>query len=264
MARPGSRIGDMSEFADVEDAWAARLGNLRNVVRQHLVASQLRGHLDGVGSVLDVGCGQGTQAVGLAAHGCRVVGVDPSAGLLTRARHAALSRGCSLSTLQGTIDDLERLVPGRAFDLVCAHGLLMYLPDAAAAVGQLARYVGPGGLLSFTVRNGDALAFRPGVRGDWEAALRAFDSDTYPNELGARAAAHRLDAVLRWCRGLGMTVEAWYGVRVFTDPADPHAFPDDHTLAACLKAEEEAGRRDPYRRLASQLHVVARAGRETR
>jgi S-adenosylmethionine-dependent methyltransferase len=243
----------------VESTWSARLGNLRNVVRQHLVATQLRQHLDGVDSVLDVGCGQGTQAVELAGHGREVVGIDPSAELLAQARHTALSRGCSLCTLQGTIDDLEQLILGRIFDLVCAHGLLMYLPDAEAAVRHLARHVSPGGLLSFTVRNGDALAYRPGIRGDWEAALQAFESGTYLNELGAQASAHRLEDVGGWCQDLGLTIEAWYGVRVFTDGVDPHTAPDDHSFAACLRAEEEAGRRDPYRQLASQLHILARA-----
>lgn len=248
----------MSGFTEVETTWAARLGNLRNVVRQHLVRTQLHQHLDGIDSVLDVGCGQGTQAIELAARGHQVVGVDPSAELLAQADQAALARGCSLSTLQGTIDDAGQLLRGRTFDLVCAHGLLMYLPNAETAVQQLAERVSPRGLLSFTVRNGDALAYRPGIRGDWEAALRALDADTYTNELGARASAHRLEDVLGWCRNIGLTIEAWYGVRVFTDGVDPEALPDDSTLTRCLKAEEEAGRRDPYRRLASQIHIVAR------
>lgn len=251
----------MSGFAEVESTWAARLGDLRNVVRQHLVRAQLREHLDGVHSVLDVGCGQGTQAVELAADGREVVGVDPSTELLALAGQAAQARDCSLATLQGTIDDLGRLLRARTFDLVCAHGLLMYLPDAAAAVRQLADRVSPRGLLSLTVRNGDALAYRPGIRGDWQAAIQAFDADTYTNELGAQARAHRLEDVLGWCRELGLTVEAWYGVRVFTDGVDPETPPDESTLALCLKAEREAGRRDPYRRLASPIHVVARAPR---
>ena len=60
--------------------------------------------------------------------------------------------------------------------MVCAHGLLMYLADGHAAIEQLAARAHPGGLLSFTVRNGDALAFRPGLRGEWPAALRGFDT----------------------------------------------------------------------------------------
>ncbi|MBW9215577.1 methyltransferase domain-containing protein [Mumia sp. zg.B53] len=249
----------MSGFADVETTWASRLGSLRNVVRQSLVRTQIHEHLEGVETVLDVGCGQGTQAIELAARGLEVTGVDPSVDLLALAEQAAEVRAVDVSMLRGTIDDLDDLLPGRTFDLVCAHGLLMYLPDPEKAVRQLAQRVAPGGVVSFTVRNGEALAYRPGVRGDWEAALRAFGADTYTNELGVRAAAHRLEEALAWCRGVGCEVEAWYGVRVFTDGVDPDTRPDDRTLAACLKVEEEAGRRDPYRRLASQLHIIARA-----
>ena len=48
----------------------------------------------------------------------------------------------------------------------------------------LARVLAPGGLLSLLVRNADALAMRPGLAGDWAAALAAFDSATYTNRLG--------------------------------------------------------------------------------
>ena len=40
----------------------------------------------------------------------------------------------------------------------------------------LARMLAPGGLLSLLVRNADALAMRPGLAGDWAAALAAFDT----------------------------------------------------------------------------------------
>jgi 2-polyprenyl-3-methyl-5-hydroxy-6-metoxy-1,4-benzoquinol methylase len=59
----------MSAFSEVEDVWSARLGNLRSVVRQHVIREQLHAHLGGVATVLDVGCGQGTQAIELAARG---------------------------------------------------------------------------------------------------------------------------------------------------------------------------------------------------
>src|SRR3954447_13207509 len=38
------------------------------------------------GRVLDCSCGIGTQAIGLALLGCRVVGTDPSQGAIERAR----------------------------------------------------------------------------------------------------------------------------------------------------------------------------------
>jgi 2-polyprenyl-3-methyl-5-hydroxy-6-metoxy-1,4-benzoquinol methylase len=55
----------VSTFDAVEGVWFERLGTLRNVVRQHTIREQLRGHTADAGTVLDVGCGQGTQAIEL-------------------------------------------------------------------------------------------------------------------------------------------------------------------------------------------------------
>ncbi|UUZ46405.1 methyltransferase domain-containing protein [Janibacter limosus] len=74
----------MDEFAVGEDLWVERLANLRNSVRQELIARQLGEHVHNGSRVLDVGCGQGTQAIRLAQRGCDVVGVDPSTDLLAR------------------------------------------------------------------------------------------------------------------------------------------------------------------------------------
>ena len=78
--RPPSRP-PTAGFEPGRELWLARLGNLRNVVRQHLVATQLdaaRRDLllvtDRPLSVLDVGAGQGTQALRLAREGHRVTG----------------------------------------------------------------------------------------------------------------------------------------------------------------------------------------------
>jgi 2-polyprenyl-3-methyl-5-hydroxy-6-metoxy-1,4-benzoquinol methylase len=236
------------------------LGTFRNEVRQ-LIADQLAGHLAGVTTVVDVGCGQGTQAVQLAARGLQITGVDPSEDLLKQLHATAAERGVSVRATLGEIDDLDSVLPETYFDLVCAHGLLMYLPDAYLALQKLMGPLKVGGRISFTVRNGDALAYRPGLRGDWKAALEAFHSTSYVNELGAQANAHRLDEVLGWCADLGLQVLAWYGVRVFTDPSPASERPDPESFEDCLAVERLAGRTDPYRRLASQLHVVAQRAR---
>jgi SAM-dependent methyltransferase len=253
----------VSVFGGVERVWGARLGTLRNVVRQHVIGQQLNAHLDAsVQTVLDVGCGQGTQALALAAHGLTVTGVDPSAELLAQMMSDAAVRGLSVEALPGDLHSIEDVVGGRSFDLVCAHGLLMYLPDARSALAALTSRTRPGGLVSFTFRNGDALAHRPGLRGDWRGALEAFgSSDHYINELGAGARAHRLDDVRVWCQELDLDIEQWYGVRVLTDSRPAEEMPDPTSIQDCLAVVVEAGRRDPYRALGSQLHVVARQRR---
>ncbi len=48
--------------------------------------------------------------------------------------------------------------------------------------------------------------------------------------------------------------EAWYGVRLFTDHWPDSPPPGD--FATLVRAEAEAGRRDPYRRLAALTHTI--------
>jgi S-adenosylmethionine-dependent methyltransferase len=249
----------MAGFQSGEARWVERLGNLRNAIRQELIRRQLSRHVVAGMTVLDVGCGQGTQAIELARIGCRVTGIEPSAALRTLCAESAASSGLALDLLDGTIEQLDDLLFGRHFDLVCAHGVLMYMPSRRDAVSRLARRVADRGLLSITFRNGHALGFRPAMRRDWAGALAAMDSDEYLNELGVRARADRMDAVERDLVAAGFGIESWYGVRVFNDAIDSDAqvsAGDD--LAALFDAEDAAGCRDPYRWLASQLHIVAR------
>lgn len=66
-------------FTPAEKTWSARLGTLRQVVRQEVVARQLAEHLrPSAPRVLDVGCGQGTQALRLARFGYEVTALDSS------------------------------------------------------------------------------------------------------------------------------------------------------------------------------------------
>lgn len=125
-------ILSVSSFSEVEGVWSERLGNLRNVVRQQVIHHQLMDHTATVRSALDVGCGQGTQAIELAAKGIDVTGLDPSRPLLDELAATANKRGVTVKTHQGTLDDLDQLVGGRTYDLVTAHGLLMYLDDVTA------------------------------------------------------------------------------------------------------------------------------------
>lgn len=249
----------MGEFSAGEDTWTERLGNLRNTVRQELIGRHLDDHVQDGASVLDIGCGQGTQAIRLARRGCSVTGVDPSEQLLARCAADVDVAGVAVDLRRGHLEDLDAVLGDRTFEVVCAHGVLMYLDDPMLALDRLSDRVAPGGLLSVTFRNGDALAFRPGMRGEWQAAVEAMDATTYVNELGVRARADRLDDVTERLARRGMSIEAWYGVRVFTDaaPGEERAGsgPD---LQWLLRAEQQACARDPYRRLASQLHVLAR------
>ncbi|MGY1501469.1 class I SAM-dependent methyltransferase [Streptomyces sp. QTS52] len=215
--------------------------------------------------VLDVGMGQGTQALRLARAGHQVTGVEKDPRMLGAAREALAAEPEGIRDRVRLLESDGRdtgvhFLPG-SFDVVLCHGVLMYveLPDALLA--GLARMLAPGGLLSLLVRNGDALAMRPGLAGDWAGALGAFDADSYVNRLGLEVRADRLSVLTGTLAGIGAPLHAWYGVRVFTDTADDDAeIPSASDVDALLAVEERAGRTDPYRQVAALLHLCGVRG----
>lgn len=247
-------------FTGGESAWLERLGHLRDVVRQEIVARQLDAELPGTGvMIIDLGCGQGTQALRLARAGHQVTGVDASGQMLARFERALAAEPAGVRTrvrLVRSEISAERsgLSPAQ---IVLCHGVLMYCEDPGPVLDRATELTAPGGMLSLLVRNGDALAMRPGLLGDWRTCADAFGSDQYVNRLGLAARADRLAELTARLAGCGLSVTRWYGVRVFTDAAASEAAPPPD-LDTLLDCEERAGHTDPYRGVAALLHVIAR------
>jgi SAM-dependent methyltransferase len=251
-------------FTAGEERWRAHLGSLRQVVRQEVVARQLAAHLPDLPPrrVLDVGCGQGTQAMRLARRGHYVTGLDSSDRLLDDFRAALAAEpaqvGDRVRLVHGAAEALGELFAPSSFDVVLCQGVLMYFPDPNPLLDALARVVAPGGIVSLLVRNGDALAMRPGLLGDWDGVAKAFDGESYVNRIGVTARPDRLADLTAALERRQLTVSRWYGVRVFTDTAASDApVPDETALAAIVGFEERAGRTDPYRHVAALLHLIA-------
>lgn len=246
-----------------------KLGRLRDVVRQHLVATQLASTLPDPAlepkRVLDVGCGQGTQALILARAGHTVIGLDPSTALLERFRSSLADETPEVrervKLVEGAGEHAPDLVSG-PFDVVCCHGLLMYLSDPWPLLEAITALAGPGARLSPLVRNGLALAMRPGLLGHAEQALEAFEGRSYTNRLGVRAVAHTPDEVDTLLQPLSWKPHLWFGVRVFTDHREEatESLADDE-LTALLDAEENAGRTDPYRQVSALCHLFYQRNR---
>jgi SAM-dependent methyltransferase len=97
------------------------------------------------GRALDVGCGEGGDAIWLAQSGWTVTAIDVSDVAIGRARAAAEHAGASVEWITG--DALQASMPARSFDLVSMQ--YPALPKAAGqeAVRRLLDTVRPGGLL---------------------------------------------------------------------------------------------------------------------
>lgn len=251
-------------FAPAAEAWAERLGKIRDVVRQSLVGEQLaevsRSLAKGGCRVLDVGCGQGTQALRLARQGHRVVGLDSSAELLAHFR-ASLSAEPApvrrrVDLVEGPGEQAGALTTG-VFDLVLCHGVLMYLDGDGPMLDALTSATSDRGAVSLLVRNGAALALRPGLLGQWAEVPAALDERAYTNRLGLRARAHLVEELDDALRPRGFTRTGWWGVRVLSDHLDGPP-PEGDQLEALLAAERAVGGRDPYRRVAALTHLIYR------
>ncbi|WEH37427.1 methyltransferase domain-containing protein [Streptomyces sp. AM 4-1-1] len=240
-------------------------------MRQELVGRQLDEQIAArfpVGQrlrILDVGMGQGTQALRLARAGHTVTGLESDAAMLRVARESLAGEPEGIRERVRLIEGDGRdtgvhFLPG-SFDVVLCHGVLMYVPEPDPMLAGLARMLAPGGLLSLLVRNADALAMRSGNAGDWGAALAAFDTDSYTNRLGLPVRADRLGTLTATLAGIAAPLHAWYGVRVFTDNVSNDVeLPEAAELERILTVEDRAGRTDPYRGVAALLHLCGVRG----
>ncbi|MFE6284129.1 class I SAM-dependent methyltransferase [Streptomyces sp. NPDC057877] len=215
--------------------------------------------------VLDVGMGRGAQALRLARAGHQVTGLEHDRAMISAARAVLTGEPEGIRERVRIIEGDGRdtgvhFLPG-SFDVVLCHAVLMYVEEPDPLLAGLARVLAQGGLLSVLVRNGDALAMRPGLSGDWAGALAAFGSTAYRNRQGVDVRADRLTPLTATLAGIGAPLHAWYGVRVFTDTAaEDAALPGAPVLERLLAAEERAGRTDPYRGVAALLHLCGVRG----
>lgn len=143
---PGSSVTERF----TEEFWNERYGSHDSLwsgnPNRHLV-SEISGLAPG--TALDVGCGEGADAIWLARQGWRVTGLDVSTVALQRAAAHAAAAGAEIA---GRIDwqhaDLLAWEPGAAqYDLVSAQ--YMHLPPGLreTVFGHLAGSVAPGGTL---------------------------------------------------------------------------------------------------------------------
>ncbi|MFG2731759.1 class I SAM-dependent methyltransferase [Streptomyces canus] len=145
-------------FADWDVSMAHQAAVLGALVREDLGPGPHR--------VLDCSCGIGTQAIGLALAGHRVIGSDLSPVAAARATQEATARG---AVLPAAAADMRRLpFVSSFFDVVvCADNSLAHLltaPDVEAALTGMRRVLRDDGLLLLTLRDYDEIRrTRPGA-----------------------------------------------------------------------------------------------------
>jgi SAM-dependent methyltransferase len=124
-------------YAGQDRIWSGRPNHWLEVVAAPLAP----------GRVLDLGCGEGGDAVWLAAHGWEVTAVDVSETAVRRTTELAASAGVA-GRVHAERRDLEEALPDGDWDLVNAQFLQTPLPfDRPRVLRQAASAVRPGGRL---------------------------------------------------------------------------------------------------------------------
>jgi SAM-dependent methyltransferase len=131
--------------------WVAYQALLDAQLRPLGVRAMERGGIAAGDRVVDVGCGCGDSTLELArrvAPGGEVVGLDPSALMLARARERAREAGVGNATFVEGDAQTHALAPA-SFDAVYSRFGVMFFADPVAAFANLRRGLRPGGRLAF-------------------------------------------------------------------------------------------------------------------
>lgn len=228
-AANGSRVGAMISFSlaheDLAEAAASASANEADWDRRYEGRQMWSGNPNGSlvaetggldpGRALDVGAGEGGDALWLAEHGWKVTANDISQRALDRLGAEAARRGLDIHGERADANELDAFEAG-AFDLVTAmYASIPRTPDARG-VHNVLNAVAPGGLL--LVVSHDLAPMRRTI--DTRTQSRAFDPDAYvrtddfaaalaespeweielhesrPRPSGAASASHHVDDVI--------------------------------------------------------------------
>ncbi|MFN3566799.1 MAG: bifunctional 2-polyprenyl-6-hydroxyphenol methylase/3-demethylubiquinol 3-O-methyltransferase UbiG [Burkholderiaceae bacterium] len=231
---PNVDPAELRKFADIAHRWwdpDGAMGPLHALNPLRLDWIDRHARLSGK-RVVDVGCGGGILAEGMAARGARVTGIDLSSKPLKVAELHALESGADVEYREISAEALAREQPG-AFDVVTCMEMLEHVPDPASSVRACATLVRPGGWVFFSTINRNPKSFLLAIVGA-EYVLRLLPRGTHeyakfirPSELAAAVRDAGLDVV----EVLGMTYNPL--TKKFALGRDT----DVNYLAACRKPE---------------------------
>ncbi|KUM33712.1 class I SAM-dependent methyltransferase [Arthrobacter sp. EPSL27] len=144
------------------------------------------------GTALDLGCGEGADAIWLASRGWTVTAVDVSGVALERAKAHAEERGQG-GKITWVQQDLATWVPGELFDLVTAQFLHSTAMPWQQALQVAAAAVRTGGTLLIVGHHPEGLP--PWGKHHEHGTERFYTAEQLAAELGIEAPEWRLDVV---------------------------------------------------------------------
>lgn len=235
---------------------------LRFLIVAHTLGASIARLGGGTWRILDVGGGDGGDALPLALAGHDVTVLDPSAPMLAKLAEDAAEAGVAarIRGVQGDIDAIAGL-GAQGFDLVLCHFVLQYLDALEEPLAKLLQAVKPGGYVSLIAPNRPGEVLARAARGvDPAAAFALLDAETN-RTLTFDHAVRRIDAetAAETLERAGCALTARFGGRCINDILPDSAPKDDPTFFAdLLRLELAVCEREPYLRTGMFWQLVAR------
>jgi len=191
---------ELSKFSDLAHRWWDPNSEFKplhdiNPLRLDWIAQSL--DLSGK-RALDVGCGGGLLAEGLASRGVHVTGIDLSEKALGVARLHLLESGQQVDYRHIAVEQLAAEQPAQ-YDLVTCLEMLEHVPDPASVIHACGQLVKPGGHVFFSTISRNPKAYLLAVVGA-EYILRMLPKGTHdyakfikPSELARWAKEGQLE-----------------------------------------------------------------------
>src|SRR5688572_10051713 len=155
--------------------------------------------------VLDVGCGGGLLAEGLAARGAKVVAIDMAPENIETARQHAAASGLAIDYCCVAAEDVAKTTAGE-FDAVTCLEMLEHVPDPASIVTACAAALRPGGTAFFSTINRNLKSFALAIVGA-EYVLGLLPRGTHEYAKLIRPAE-----LAAWCRKAGLEISEVTGL----------------------------------------------------
>ncbi len=166
-----------------------------NPLRLDYIEAQV-GSLDGK-TVLDVGCGGGILAEGMAARGARVTGIDAAGAALSVARLHLHESGLAVEYREVTAERMSAENP-HGYDLVTCLEMLEHVPDPGSVIRACATLVRPDGRVVFSTINRNPKSYLFAIVGA-EYLLRLLPRGTHDYRKFIRPSELR-----RWAHAAGL------------------------------------------------------------
>ena len=197
---------EIDKFSDIASRWWDTEGEFKplhliNPIRLSYIQQQCNGVVGK--KLLDVGCGGGLVAEGMARAGADVTGIDMAEASLQVARLHGLESGIKIDYQCIAAEKLAEQQP-QQYDVVTCLEMLEHVPDPSSIVHACAKLVKPGGKLFFSTINRNVKSYLLGILAaesilNWvPKGTHSYDRFIKPSELMAMCdenEIHTVDAI---------------------------------------------------------------------